>query len=167
MTTDNPSKETVKNLEFLRPQAEILGLKLRPYAAGTEAQMEQMRYFLRQRLNSLTGANPEHLKGCSDKGCDTDCPVTYRSNLATYYYLGMFLFIHGADKALVDKCCWDSNLFFPALTDFLQTWRMAEVLDTLVTISAIIDSANNSRDYKIDNGGMGDTQDPNGSRQAE
>src|ERR1017187_1381188 len=60
--------------EFIRPDATVKDLTLRPYAAGTQLQLEQMRVVLKEKLAKLLADTPNEQA---------------RLNLSGYYYIGM------------------------------------------------------------------------------
>jgi hypothetical protein len=121
--------------EFIRPDSTVKDLTLRPYAAGTQLQLEQMRVVLKEKLAKLLANTPNEKS---------------RLNLSGYYYIGMFLYIHAGDEKEVLKACWEPDLFFQNLHAFLQRFTQKEVMDCEPRISDILTAARKADNYTVE-----------------
>lgn len=137
MLIDELEKTGTQDLdrEFMRPPVTVKDLTLRPYAAGTQLQLEQMRVVLKAKLQKLLGDQPDE---------------NSRRNLSGYYYIGMFLYIHVADEKEVLKACWEPELFFEKLHGFLQGFTRQEILDCNDRVSDIIEAARKADNYTVE-----------------
>lgn len=146
------SPEQQNNAEFFRPPEELLGLKLRPYTAGTSALMDQARWVLRQHLDGLYGTEPAHDAACADDKCADRCPKLRRNYYAHFYYLAAWLYIHSQPLPKVCQTCWKPEALLPALTEFLAAFSEKDILASNKAITAIEDAARRADEYKIEGG---------------
>ena len=114
-------------------------------SAGTELQLEQTRRALKSKIAPLFAT-------VDDAG---------KANLSAFYFIGMFLYIHGGDKAEVLRACWEPDVFFEKLHDFLQRFTTDQILSAEPVVADILKAARDKENYRVDSE---TPPDPNSSR---
>lgn len=138
------------NAEFIKPPAELLGLKLRPLAAGTSALMDQARWVLRQIVNEQYGAEPVHDLRCTDDRCVDDCKKTRRMFYAHFYYLAAWLYIHSEPLKTVCAAVWKPDALLPSLTEFISRFSEKDILASAKGIAEIEDAVKRAENFKVE-----------------
>jgi len=138
ITAEETPAEDTASREFVRPADTILGLKLRPYGAGTEIQLEQMRVVLKEKLKSLLAETPNE---------------DARNSLSATYATAMFLYIHSAPLAEVMESVWSPKLFMERLQKFMQRFSIKDILSAMPAVAEIIRTARKADNYTIEPNG--------------
>jgi len=119
---------------ILAPQKIVLGLTLRPYTAGTEAQLEQVRLVLKRKLAGLLAETEEK----------------ERQMLAGTYLIAAFLWLHSADRKETERACWDADLLMAGLRSFMDRFSTPQLWGACEQVEAIREEARKQDNYTVE-----------------
>jgi hypothetical protein len=128
--------------QFIQPDTiRVLDLELRPFSAGTELLLDQMRAALKRRLKELFEDNPDE---------------DYRKRLSGYYYVGMFLFVHNSAIPLNDMrvLCFSPEKFFERFFEFLDRYQRDDIISADSTVDKMITSARAAKKWTVEPDGL-------------
>lgn len=134
--------------QFIQPETvKVLDLELRPFSAGTELLLDQMRAALKRRLKGLFEDNPDE---------------DYRKRLSGYYYVGMFLFVHDSAIPLKEMrvMCFDPEKFFEQFFEFLNRYQREDIISADAAVDKMITSARAAKKWTVESDGP---ENPNSS----